>query len=515
MTRLILISLLFSFSNQSNCQDGPTIQWEKNYGGSNNEFFGNMLITKDTSGYLLSGSTGSNDYDVSNALGSQDFWLVRTNEIGDLIWEKTYGGSRLEHCVDLCHDHEDGYVMVGVTDSEDGDITTYYNGYDALIIHLDKDGEIIWKRVLGGNGHDWARSIKPTPDNGYIVAGYTSSMDGDVANAYGGEDFWVIKLDALGNIEWEQTYGGSGNERAHGICNTQDGGFLVAGYSESNDGIVESNQWNGYSDYWVIKLDFLGNIEWQKILGGSENDISYSAAQASNGDYLLGGHVFSSDGNITGHNGFDDAWIVRLDSVGNILWKRTLGGQNGETLNGNRAILPTADGGCYVGLRSSSSNGHLTENNGIYDAWLLKLDEIGRVIWQKSYGGSDWENIYTLCLISENELIISGVSASNDFDIQENHGNFDLWLAKLNRFDPIPVEHSGPIVLFPNPATDQLYVHADSRYKDMPYTITNTLGQIVIEGTLTDEITPILVYQLASSVYNLTVDNQSYRFIKK
>ena len=511
-----LLLLFFLFSTHLNAQNGPQIEWQKNYGGSGSEFFGNILPVKDSSGYVLAGSTGSHDQDVSHQFGWHDLWLVRLDENGEVLWEKTYGGSRVDHCVELCHNHSGGYLMAGTTESPDGDVEDHRGDFDIFILNVDQNGEVIWKKTLGGSGREWAESVQQTTDKGYIIAGFTSSTDGDIAFSHGGEDFWIIKLDSLGNVQWEETYGGSKNERAHGICVTNDGGYLVAGYSESDDGMVESDQWNGYSDYWVLKLDESGNIEWQRILGGSENDIAYAVAQSIDGNFLIGGHVFSSDGNITGHHGFDDAWFVKLDPLGEIIWKRTLGGVNGETLHNDGLIVPTDDGGAYVGLYSSSWDGHFGMNYGIYDVWLVKLDELGGIEWKKNYGGSDWDIIMDIQLTVENEIIFSGVTASNDYDVTQNYGGaYDLWVVKLNRFEPIPVDFTAPISLFPNPANDFLNVKADSSYLGNSYEISNLLGQIVLRGELLEELTSISIDQIESSTYFLRIQEMTFPFVKE
>ena len=170
---------------------------------------------------------------------------------------------------------------------------------------------IEWQRSLGGSWHDDAYSIQQTADGGYIVAGDSYSNDGDVTGNHGGNDYWIVKLDASANITWQRALGGSNSDGALSIQQTTDGGYIVAGYSESNDGDVTGNH-GGPTDYWVVKLDASGNITWQKSLGGSNNEGAFSIQQTSDGGYIVAGNSGSNDGDITGNHGDRDYWVVKL-----------------------------------------------------------------------------------------------------------------------------------------------------------------------------------------------------------
>ena len=177
------------------------------------------------------------------------------------------------------------------------------------------DFYISWQKCLGGSAHDNATSIQQTSDGGYIVAGNTFSNDGDVTGYHGGDDYWVVKLDSNGNMKWQKCLGGSYGDCAKYIQQTSDGGYIVAGYTFSNDGDVTGL--HGDSDYWVVKLDSNGNIKWQKCLGGSGNEGASSIQQARDGGYIIAGASNYSDGDVTGNHGGYDSWIVKLDANGN------------------------------------------------------------------------------------------------------------------------------------------------------------------------------------------------------
>lgn len=172
---------------------------------------------------------------------------------------------------------------------------------------------IQWQKSLGGSGLDEARSIAPTSDGGYIVAGLSNSNDGDVIGVHGGYESWIVKLTSVGMTEWQKSLGGSGNDGASSIAPTSDGGYIVAGGSQSNDGDVTGHHGSSDSiDYWVVKLTSAGMIEWQKSLGGTGYDYAISIAPTSNGEYIVAGGSKSTDGDGTGNHGDTDYWIVKL-----------------------------------------------------------------------------------------------------------------------------------------------------------------------------------------------------------
>ncbi|HVX28799.1 MAG TPA: hypothetical protein VHB70_20795, partial [Parafilimonas sp.] len=200
-----------------------------------------------------------------------------------------------------------------------------------------------WQKTYGGNQQEYANSIEQTKDGGYIIAGNTySKNNGDVTNNHGNSDYWIVKTDAFGNIQWQKSYGGSLNDVANSIQQTTDGGYIVAGYAASNNGDVIGN--HGSADYWVLKLDASGNIQWQKSLGGSDFERANIIQQTVDGGYIVAGFSYSNNGDVTGNHGSADYWIVKLDSTGNIEWQKSLGGSAYEEPY-LHSIQQTTDGG--------------------------------------------------------------------------------------------------------------------------------------------------------------------------
>ena len=241
----------------------PSIEWEKSFGGSDSDIPSKMFLTSDN-GYVIAGSSRSNDGDLTQNQGTHDYWVVKISSTGQLEWQKSLGGSQGETAYSIIQTNEGGYIVSGFTRSytNDGDITVHYGGEDIWVVKLDSQGNIEWEKSYGGSSNEGGNDIIQTIDGGYIIAGSSSSDDGDVSNNKGGVDYWVVKITNTGMIEWEKNYGGSGNDSAERILQLNDGSYIIVGTTTSNDGDVSSNQ--GGNDFWIVKLQPDGLIEWEK-----------------------------------------------------------------------------------------------------------------------------------------------------------------------------------------------------------------------------------------------------------
>jgi hypothetical protein len=417
--KALLISLLI-FINLITVKG--QILWQKLYGGSGYEYCTDIQLTDD-GGFIVFGYTGSNDGDVSGNKGYQDYWAVKIDSFGNIQWQKCFGGTENDNGSNILQTSDGNYLMTGSSISNDGDVSGN-NGYkDIWIVKLNLFGMISWQKTFGGSSWEYCRGIWQTNDGGYILAGETYSNDGDVTGNHGFLDSWIIKLDYLGNIQWQKCLGGTGDDAAYSIQKTNDGGYILAGLSDSNDGDVTGN--NGDVDYWIVKLDSSGNIQWQKSLGGSGNDQANSIQVTNDGGYIVGGISNSNDGDVTINHGGFDFWIVKLDNAGNIQWQKSLGGTSDDILS---EIITTIDGGYIIAGSTESNDGDVTLNYGYRDSWIVKLNSLGNIQWQKSLGGSmtDWAS--SIKEISEGRYIIGGYSNSNDGDITGNHGGGDYWV---------------------------------------------------------------------------------------
>ncbi|MFN7879321.1 MAG: hypothetical protein ACK5P1_04840, partial [Sphingobacteriia bacterium] len=317
--RLTLLALLLLNSVLSTAHAQPTIEWDRTLGGSGTDFLADFWLTAD-GGYILGGSSQSNT-----------------------------SGEK----------------------SEDG-----RGDWDVWVMKLNADRTIQWQRTLGGNKYDALCDFYQTVDGGYILGGTSSSnVSGEkTENSRGGSDYWVIKLSATGTIEWQKTLGGSANDALYPVRQTSDGGYILGGESISNSSGEKTQNNRGGYDYWVVKLSATGNIEWDRTLGGSEWDLPRMLWQTSDGGYILGGESFSdiSGEKTENSRGEQDGWLIKLDAAGNKVWDKTLGGSKGD---GFGLFQLAVDGGYILGGWSSSDiSGEKTENSrGGSDYWLVKL----------------------------------------------------------------------------------------------------------------------------------------------
>jgi hypothetical protein len=349
-----------------------------------------------------------------------------TKKIIRISWQKTFGGSNSDYANFVQQTTDGGYIIAGGSASNDGDVSDNHGKFDFWIVKLTSTGELEWQKSLGGSANDYASSIQQTTDGGYIIAGYSGSNDGDVSGNHGKRDSWIMKLTSTGELEWQKSLGGSNTDYANCIQQTTDGGYIIAGYSESNDGDVSGNR--GYDDYWIVKLTSTGELEWQKSLGGSANDYASSIQQTTDGGYIIAGSSGSNDGDVLGNHGERDSWILKLTSIGKLEWQKSLGG---SCLDRAISIRQTTDGGYIIAGYSESNDGDVSGNHGSYDSWIVKITSTGELEWQKSLGGSNSDYARFIQQTTDGGYIIAGGTDSNDVDVSGNQGERDYWIVKI------------------------------------------------------------------------------------
>jgi len=305
---------------------------------------------------------------------------------------------------------------------------------DTTITPIALTGEIEWQKTFGGSGNDIARGIIETSDGGYAVIGYTNSIDGDITDKTLAEnDFWVLKLDSNGTVEWQKTYGGSGDDKGRAIIQTSDGGFAITGPSKSADGDGSKNE--GQHDHWVVKLDAQGTIQWEKSHGFAGHDHSRSILQTNDGGYFIGGFldVDASEGlgneTINTKHGVGEFWAQKLDANGNLEWRRYFGGVNNDRIF---KVLQTNDNNFLLIGSSESDDFDINNSNGSYDVWVVKINSKGEMLWEKSFGGSGVDNGHAAVKTNDGNYLIVGAAISNDGNISNSKGNSDAWVIKID-----------------------------------------------------------------------------------
>ncbi|MBK9047607.1 MAG: T9SS type A sorting domain-containing protein [Bacteroidetes bacterium] len=357
------------------------------------------------------------------------------------IWDFRFGGTDVDWLIQSQHTIDQGYVLGGYSFSESsGDKTQdVWGNDDYWIVKIDSLGNKQWDRDFGGTGDEVFYSLQQTSDKGFIIGGFSiSDSSGDkTQNSWGYEDFWIVKTDSLGNKQWDKDYGGVYGDRLHGLQQTTDGGYILGGYSNSIIGGDKTQPTWGFNDYWIVKIDSIGNKQWDKDYGGTDFDYLYSLQQTTDGGYILGGYSSSGIGGDKTHAswGAEDYWIVKIDSLGNKLWDKVFGGTNSDLLF---SLQQTSDGGYILGGYSSSGiNGDKTQNTwGLSDYWIVKIDSLGNKQWDRDFGGTSYEELDKISETSDGGYLLSGNSFSNiSGDKTENNlGAQQTWVVKIDSF---------------------------------------------------------------------------------
>ncbi|AXT57259.1 hypothetical protein D1815_16460 [Aquimarina sp. AD1] len=439
---IILINLI-SCSKDNNNTNEPVItpdsefqgeiEWSKTFGGSNEDSAVSVVETLD-GGYAIAGFTQSLDGDIIDKTATDsDYWLLKLNQNGDLLWSKTYGGTNEDSATKLIQATDGGFVIVGYSRSNDEDVSTNAGLQDLWMIKTNVTGEISWEKSFGFGGIDQAFSVIQTANNGYFITGFIEAADindrgkanKNVTTLHGGSSFWGIKLDAEGNQEWNHYFGGTGNDRGYDVIQTEDEGYIMIGSSESIDVNITNN--NGSYDFWIIKINSEGALVWEKSFGGSQIDTSYTIEATGDGKYIIVGDTRSNDGYITDAKGVADLWVIQIDTTGNLIWQKSIGGTEFDT---GRGIHRMDDGNFILTGNTRSTDQDVSDNKGQADLWNIIINANGDILWNETTGGSANDIGFSCIQTSDKKIVVVGNSESNDFDIPNNKGSKDLLIIK-------------------------------------------------------------------------------------
>ena len=357
-----------------------------------------------------------------------------------ITWQKTYGGSAHEYTWKTIPTSDGGYAFVGFSDSNDGDVLSEsHGGTDLWVAKITVTGSVQWSKLFGGTGDEEGHDIMQTADNGFLVAGFTGSSDGDVVGHHGtsSNDFWVLKLTSAGVLEWNQCYGGTSSDEAAAMGKTNSGDYYIAGSTYSSDGDVSGNHSSGGSDFWVIKINSSGSLLSQKCVGGTGSDEGINMAVTADNGSILVGRTSSTDGDAVGFHGGSDMLIAKLTPAFALEWSKCYGGTETEECN---AVVQLTDGSyAALGYTSTHNNGDVTGHHGSQgsdDFWLLKLTSAGAITWAKCYGGDGDDQANGLIKTLDGGFVMCGLTNSTNGDFTGFHpGGFldpDVWVAKLD-----------------------------------------------------------------------------------
>ena len=325
---------------------GGGATWNKTYGGDGDDI-GRSIERADDGGYIVVGSTSSYGY------GSSDLWVVKVDARGNIKWNKTLGGRGADAGYFIQKTRDGGYIIVGDTMSFGSGLT------DIWLVKIDSSGKVEWNRTYGGKDDDFGRCVRQTKDGGYIIVGTTKSFGS------GSADVWLIKTDAWGNMEWNRTFGGKGDDEGACVQQTSDGGYIVVGSTTSYG--------SGGTDVWLLKVDASGKLEWSKTYGGGGGEKGNYVQQTKDGGYVVVGETSSNRSGV---------WLFKTSANGNMIWSKTFG-TGGDLYHGSY-VLQTEDEG-YVLLWNLGNS-----ITGLEHVLLTKTDTYGNTEWDMNFGKEDF-----------------------------------------------------------------------------------------------------------------------------
>jgi Secretion system C-terminal sorting domain len=508
MKTLISILVLILLGGNARAQFS-SIQWQQCYGGNAGEQ-GHFMAASNDGGYILAGTAYGNDSQCSGYHGGEgDFWVVKITAMGVMQWEQSYGGSGIDEAYCIQQTSDGGYIVVGTTTSNDGDVSGNHGANDVWVLKISATGVLQWQKCLGGSDNDYGNAVAQTSDGGYILAGGTYSTDGDVVGNRGAEDVWVVRLDDTGGKVWAKTYGGSATEAALSVQQTWDGGFVFGGSSNSIDGdIVGAHSSDTVAgDIWVVKLSSLGGVQWQHPLGSGDLEyIGYTIPTHDSG-YLVVGTTYSFEdgGDVTGFIGDytnQDGWVVKLDSGGAVQWDRCIFVSSSEMLYG---AIQTVDGSYLVCGTDIPPHD--------WKALYGKLTASGQIVYLDTLESG--APFYSVALASSGSGIVTGPASSTSGDIVGYHENENFWVVEFGWASSVKgVQEMPGVTITPNPTSGSVTIAADASIADV--SLTNMLGQTVFEKGFAAKNVNVEVFGLPPGVYLVKVNGiEAGRLVKE
>lgn len=469
---LTLTSLLLILTSINCLVLAQTKVWDKSFGGvqyehpseegdyfdgRNGYSYGTAMLVSADGSYIITGDSDSNaGGDKSEASpgeyytpdnqgywsGNRDFWIVKMNADGEKIWEKT-----------MLSDMPDEELKTIINTPDGGYLLAGHSGYEGYAIRIDGLGNLVWKKSYmgaGTSGSSLITSASVTSDGGFLLGGYSNEEAGKSKSqpSRGSFDYWVLKIDKDGNRIWDKTIGGSGIDYLYSLIPATDGGYLLGGTSSSAASGEKSARSYG-DDFWLVKIDTSGAVLWDKTFGGTSRDGLSTMLASEDGGYVLGGTSTSPKSRDKSENSRDtdfyigDYWLVKIDNTGKKIWDKTFGGESADVLS---SVMITSDGGYLLGGTSrSAAIGEKSEESrdpDFYkgDFWIVKVNALGTKIWDKTLGGSAVDNLTGMLPVSDGSFMLGGYSESvpGHEKSAAQKGFIDYWVVKIST-DPLPV----------------------------------------------------------------------------
>ncbi|MDP9961657.1 T9SS type A sorting domain-containing protein [Chryseobacterium lathyri] len=484
----------------SNAQE---IVWQRDIRSNTQDFLSQVTTTIDQQ-YLITGSTihpsASSGTSTQKQNNGYDFHLVKLNQQGEQIWEKYFSGNNHDYLSASVSTQDGGFLISGTSysgkslDKKDES----KGGSDFWLIRLNEFGDELWQKTLGSASDEEARSVIQTTDLGFFVAGNVQNS----AKGYGSKDILVVKLDKDGKELSQSILGGKGLDEVEKMIPTRDGGALLGIYSRSNLGGSKKTENFGEGDYWIIKLNKDGKVEWEKNFGGKADDHIRTLVLTSNG-YIIGGESRSerSGSKTVGIEEGTDLWLISLNERGEEIWQKSYNFGNRDILMGT-SVLHSADDKTSKGILLggyTQAEGKIESDDETF--WMLYLDTNGNEQWRKHVKGESRkreERLSDLKLNRDGSIILAGTSA-------EELGKENWKIVKLGDKQLDQLIEKQDIKIYPNPVSDYAYVEIGYEFKEADILLYDMGGRQLQTVKTKNKVTKVNTQNLIQGAYLVTI----------
>jgi hypothetical protein len=493
-TSALLLCTVLSISAQE-------VVWQKDIKSSTQDFLSQVTTTIDGQ-YLITGSSiQSKKISTENKQNNgYDFHLVKLNPQGDEVWEKYFSGKNHDFLSATVNTQEGGFVLAGTSYSGKGldKKEESKGGSDIWLIRINEFGDELWQKTIGGSSDEEARAVIQTTDFGFFIAGNVQNS----AKGYGSKDILIVRLDKNGKELSQLVLGGKGLDEVEKMIPTKDGGALLGVYSRSNAGGSKKTENFGEGDYWIIKLNKDGKVEWEKNFGGKGDDHLRTLALTSTG-FLIGGESRSerSGNKSVGIEEGTDLWLISLDERGEEIWQKSYNFKNRDVLMG-MSVLHASDAQSSKGILLggyTQAEGRIENDDETF--WMLYLDQNGNEQWRKHVKGESSkreERLSDIKLNRDGSIILAGTSA-------EELGKENWKIVKLGDKQLDQLIEKQDIKIYPNPVSDYAYVEIGFDFKEAEIVMYDMGGRQLQTLKTKNKVTKMNTQALIQGAYLIVI----------
>ncbi|MCR5860903.1 T9SS type A sorting domain-containing protein [Flavobacterium sp. J372] len=512
MVKKYFVQLLFLFITALCYAQAPQVLWDKYFGGQGGEAI-SIEKTAD-GGFIIAGTAQNAHEDAVNFVNGPDVFVVKVNANFDKEWSYCYGGQYYESPSKIIQTSDGGYAFAA-TKSIAG------ASFNVWVVKLNTAGQVSWEYNFGGSNEDWASDIVETASGDLVVSGWSRSSNGDVLLNKGLGDYWILRLNQNGIKQQSFTYGGTDDDNATSLVVNPDGTMIVAGetFSENNN-VTCRNPSTCESDFWLIKLSETGIILWAKCFGSVYSGTNFfnrpeAIIRTNDNGYMIVG--YGRDNSVQNSFGGFDFWAIKIDDNGNLQWKKNYGGQGDDRAY---SVRQTIDGGYVIAGSSWSNDGQVlvdfasTYLSSLQNGWVIKVDGNGNLEWQKAIGGDfSVDYLNDLVEISDGEFAAIGRPGLESNNHTANSAGRRFWIVRLSQ-NAMSTNTPGlkSLSVYPVPVGNTL--HIDSGQEVKKVSVCDISGRNIFTVSA-QNITEISTVNLMPGIYNVIIDTDTGAAVKK